>query len=100
MFITSGGFKRLINEAYKGAGLKIGNDGTGYYLAGGYWAMWIEKGCIPKKELGAIIELTGELPEAGKRIPGDKIREPVRNAGQPVLQGSWKTQASARMYWK
>ena len=72
MFITSAGFKRLINEAYKGAGLKIGNDGAGYYLAGGYWAMWIEKGCIPKKELGAIIELTGELPEAGSGFQATK----------------------------
>ncbi len=72
MFITSTGFKRLINDAYKGAGLKIGNDGSGYYLAGGYWTMWIEKGCIPKKELGAIIELTGELPEAGSGFQATK----------------------------
>lgn len=77
MFITSAGFKRLINEAYKGAGLKIGNDGAGYYLAGGYWAMWIEKGCIPKKRTGCNYRTDRGTAGGGKRIPGDKIREPV-----------------------
>lgn len=63
MFITSQGFKKLINEAYKGAGLNVGNDGEGYYISGGYWVIWIMHGWIPKKELASIIELTGEMPE-------------------------------------
>ncbi len=49
MFITSQGFKKLINEAYKGVGLRIGNDGEGYYISGGYWVIWIMHGWIPKK---------------------------------------------------
>lgn len=72
MFITSAGFKKLINEAYKGPGLRIGNDGEGYFLTGSYWTIWIEKGCITKKELGAIIELTGELPETGNGFQATK----------------------------
>ena len=72
MFITSQGFKKLINEAYRGVGLRIGNDGEGYYLCGGFWVMWIEYGCIPKKELAAIIELTGELPVHGEGFTSTK----------------------------
>lgn len=72
MFITSQGFKKLINEAYKGAGLNVGNDGEGYYISGGYWVVWIMHGWIPKKELASIIELTGEMPEPGEGFKATK----------------------------
>lgn len=65
MFLKTAGFKKLIKEAYKGSGLKIGNTGDGIYLSGGYWVIWIRKGQIPKEKLAAIIELIGELPESG-----------------------------------
>lgn len=73
MFVTSAGFKRLINEAYKAAGLHIGNDGDGYYISGGYWVIWIKNGMIPKKELASIIELTGGLPEKGEAFRATKM---------------------------
>ena len=72
MFITSQGFKKLINEAYKGAGLNVGNDGEGYYISGGYWVIWVMHGWIPKKELASIIELTGEMPEPGEGFKATK----------------------------
>ena len=72
MFITSQGFKKLINKAYKGAGLNVGNDGEGYYISGGYWVIWIMHGWIPKKELASIIELTGEMPEPGEGFKATK----------------------------
>lgn len=72
MFITSQGFKKLINEAYKGIGLNVGNDGEGYYISGGYWVVWIMHGWIPKKELASIIELTGEMPEPGEGFKATK----------------------------
>ena len=72
MFITSQGFKKLINEAYKGAGLNVGNDGEGYYISGGYWVIWIMHGWIPKKELASIIELTGEMPETEEGFKATK----------------------------
>ena len=72
MFITSQGLKKLINEAYKGAGLNVGNDGEGYYISGGYWVIWIMHGWIPKKELASIIELTGEMPEPGEGFKATK----------------------------
>ena len=72
MFIKSQGFKKLINEAYKGFGLRIGNDGEGYYISGGYWVIWVMHGWIPKKELASIIELTGEMPEPGQGFKATK----------------------------
>lgn len=66
MFITTQGFKRLIKQAYKTRDLHIANDGAGYTIAGGYWRIWIKHEWIPKKELAAIIELTGELPAEGQ----------------------------------
>lgn len=72
MFLKTQGFKRLINEAYKGVGLRIENDGQGYCIAGGYWEIWIAKARIPKKELAAIIELTGELPKTGEGFVATK----------------------------
>lgn len=66
MFITTQGFKKLIKQAYKTRYLHIANDGLGYTIAGGYWRIWIKHDWIPKKELAAIIELTGELPAAGE----------------------------------
>lgn len=72
MFLKNSEFKKLINEAYKGIGLKVGNDGEGYYLSGGYWVVWIRKGCISKKGLASIIELTGELPKPGTGFEATK----------------------------
>lgn len=72
MFITSQGFKKLINEAYKGAMLHIGNDGEGYFISGGYWVIWVKNKMIPKKELASIIELTGELPGPGEAFEASK----------------------------
>ena len=66
MFITTQGFKKLIKQAYKTGDLHIANDGLGYTIAGGYWRIWIKHDWIPKKELAAIIELAGELPEEGR----------------------------------
>lgn len=72
MFLKSTGFKKLIKEAYSGPGLRMGNDGEGIYLSGGYWTIWVKVGKIPKKELAAIIELTGEIPAAGEHFIATK----------------------------
>lgn len=66
MFLTAAGFKKLITSAYKGAGLHVANDGEGYIFFGLVWKMWIRKGMIPKKSLGDLIALVGELPEKGE----------------------------------
>lgn len=72
MFITTRGFKSLIKEMYTVKKLYIANDGEGYTISGWYWSIWIAHGWIPKKELAAIIELTGELPAAGEAFTASK----------------------------
>lgn len=72
MFITSQGFKKLINEAYKKGCLHIANDGEGITISGEYWEIWIMHGWIPKKELAAIIELTGAMPAKGEAFEASK----------------------------
>lgn len=56
----------MVTEAFKGAGLRLGNDSTGLLIAGSYWSMWIKEGKITKKAMAKIIELTGMIPEAGE----------------------------------
>lgn len=72
MFIKTAGFKRLLKEAYKGAGLRIGAAADGVYLSGGYWVIWVKRSEIPKEKLAAIIELVGELPEEGEAYRATK----------------------------
>lgn len=72
MFITSQGFKKIINEAYKKGCLHIANDGEGITISGEYWKIWIMHGWIPKKELAAIIELTGAMPAKGEAFEASK----------------------------
>lgn len=66
MFLRTQGFKKLLKEAVTGGGLLVGNDGEGICLCGSYWVIWVKGGCIPKKELAAIVELAGEVPEPGE----------------------------------
>lgn len=65
MFLKISSFKTLLKNAWKGAGLTVGNDGEGIYLIGSYWTIWLERSQMTKKAKAAIVELTGELPAAG-----------------------------------
>lgn len=49
MFLKMAGFKSLIKDAWKGAGLVVGNDGEGIYLYGNYWTIYLERTMISKK---------------------------------------------------
>lgn len=86
MFIKTQGFKRLIKEAYKGPGLRIGRDDRGIYIVGAYWALQIEEGQIPKKELAAIIELTGEMPEEGSGFKATETGNQYELQSNPVYK--------------
>lgn len=72
MFIKTSGFKRLITSAYNGSGLHVANDGEGLILHGLMWSMWIRSGHLPKKSLGDLIALTGELPERNQAFVATK----------------------------
>lgn len=72
MFLSTSVLNNLMKKAYK-TGLVVartqdaqGNDWL--YLAGSYWEASINKDFIPKKTLGDIITLIGELPRPGERF--------------------------------
>lgn len=65
MFVRLRDFKRLIKEAYTGAGLYVARRGNQLLFGGSYWAIATTKESLDKKALAAVIELTGEMPEDG-----------------------------------
>lgn len=65
MFARLRDFKRLIKEAYAGAGLYVARRGNQLLFGGSYWAIATTKESLDKKALAAVIELTGEMPEDG-----------------------------------
>ena len=76
MFLSTSVLNNLMKKAYK-TGLVVartqdaqGNDWL--YLAGSYWEVSVNKDFIPKKTLGDIITLIGELPKPGERFKATK----------------------------
>ena len=76
MFLSPSVLNSLMKKAYK-KGLVVartedakGNDWL--YLAGSYWEVSVNKNFIPKKTLGDIIALIGELPRPGERFKATK----------------------------
>lgn len=68
MFLKPGTLNVLMKKAYK-SGLAIGRTEDDWlYIAGSYWEISVKKEFVPKKTLGDIISLTGELPEPGTRF--------------------------------
>ena len=76
MFLSTSVLNNLMKKAYK-TDLVVartqdaqGNDWL--YLAGSYWEVSVNKDFIPKKTLGDIITLIGELPKPGERFKATK----------------------------
>ena len=61
-----------MTKAYKGGGLFVRNDGSGYSITGAYWSVYFMKGEIPKETLGDLIALVGELPDMQEAYVADK----------------------------
>lgn len=72
MFFKQKVLKRMLKAAYKGEGLIVGHMeeseevSEGYYVSSGWWVMWFAASEMPKEAKAAIIELSGDLPEAGE----------------------------------
>lgn len=76
MFLKVSEFKRLLQEAYKGAGVKMGHTTNGtLYMAGYFWTIEIYVDEIPKKALAHIIELEGRIPAEGETCTMAKGQE-------------------------
>lgn len=72
MFIHLKDFKRLLKEAYTGVGLCVARRGDDVLLSGSGWVIATEKESMDKKQLAAVIELTGELPGNGEAFKATK----------------------------
>ena len=69
MFLAPRILNKLMIKAYSSEGLTVAVDKEEWiYLAGNRWQVSVKKEFIPKKTLGDIIALTGELPEKGERF--------------------------------
>lgn len=73
MFFKQAVLKRMLKEAYKRTGLIVGHmaenaegNQEGYYCSSGYWVIWFLADTMPKEAKAAMIELCGDLPEAGE----------------------------------
>lgn len=72
MFLKYNLWKKLMNQAWKGEGLRVGNSGEDYIICGGWWLMGVRKEALKNKEKSAIIEMIGEFPETGEMIKAVK----------------------------
>lgn len=72
MFIHLKDFKRLLKGAYTGVGLCVARRGDDVLFGGSGWVIATEKESMDKKELAAVIELTGELPGNGEAFKATK----------------------------
>lgn len=72
MFIHLKDFKRMLKQAYTGVGLCVARRGDDLLFSGSNWAIATEKESMDKKQLAAVIELTGELPGDGEAFKATK----------------------------
>lgn len=86
MFLTDKGFKKIISDIYKQEGLTVYNINNTLVLKGIYTRIECQKRFLTKKALGAIIELTGFIPESGEGFVFRKNEEPEFLQEPEILQ--------------
>lgn len=72
MFLDTSGFKKLIKEAWKCSRLFLSRKDGSLLITDLRWCLVSDPDMIPNKIKGAIIELTGELPEEGESFQSGK----------------------------
>lgn len=72
MFLDTSGFKKLLKEAWKRNCLILSRMDGSILMTNGAWCLVSDMAMIPNKIKGAIIELTGELPEEGESFQAGK----------------------------
>lgn len=72
-------FKKMVKEAYKGSGLVVAKRGEEYIMARKrVWRMVFHESIFQKEYKAAVIEVLGDLPEAGEILLAVK-GEPVQH---------------------
>ena len=72
MFLRPSTLNALMKKAYKGGLAVARTEDDWLYIAGSYWEISVKKEFIPKRTLGDIIALIGELPGPGERFTATK----------------------------
>lgn len=96
MFIANNKFKALLKEACKNGRLRIGLDENNmYYIDGVIWHMEVPKEYLSNAIKAQIVELTGELPQAGEAYTcsqTDKQELPL----EALKEGTWEVYEDAK----
>ncbi len=72
MFLKPATLNALMKQAYR-TGLTVARTEDDWlYIAGRYWEVSVKKEFVPRRTLGDIIALTGELPGPGERFVATK----------------------------
>ena len=82
--------KKMMKSAYKGAGLLVASDGANIIIGGTYWRVSIQEDYFPKKAKAALVELIGQLPQAGEsyrctssgnqmEMPGEELKDLIES---------------------
>lgn len=72
MFLRPTTLNALMKKAYKSGFVVARTEDDWMYIAGSYWEISVKKEFIPKRTLGDIIALIGELPGPGERFTATK----------------------------
>lgn len=97
MFLRPSTLNGLMKKAYK-SGLTVARTEDNWiYIAGSYWEASIRKEFIPKRTMGDIIALIGELPAQGERFTATKegnqieLEMPLQVKEDPFYEGNTLT---------
>ena len=66
MFLKTSIFKKLLKNAYTGAGLHVHNKDGNIILQGSSWVVMFVNGVMPKEIKGEIIKFIGDFPKTGE----------------------------------
>lgn len=99
MFLNTPTAKKLFKRAFNSTGLVVSRpDFETIYIAGSKWQIEMEYETMPLKQKAQLIELLGDIPDAGKRIlatkneqqmefeVGERLREYYMRAKTQVYQ--------------
>ena len=89
MFISSKTLPKLMKDAFKGSGLKIGMIEGGFYISHpNNWEVLLATSAIPNKIKAVVIELYGNFPKFGELVLIRKDENPMEIPvlGYPVLK--------------
>ena len=96
MFIANSKFKALLKEAWKNGRLRIGLDENNmYYIDGMIWHMEVPKEYLSNAIKAQIVELTGELPQAGEAYTCSET-EKQELMLDVLIEETWKTYEDAQ----